>query len=233
MYHPLRATTIEEASIDRNLLVHDNVYLVQLKRPSEELNQMAIPTYNDQLMNAQIRGGRIIRKKDVSLWECCDLFQLVFGSFHLVMNLLWCVLETHRGTMNQVGSLTPLFAVLKKTRLDGEHLDYHTLLSALTQILHGLILNVWQTECDYSSLSDFAKANPTPQDLLDCANRIFEKYTVPGPTMIFGPTNSKAPPLKLDSDSGLPKLTVDVVHNNVALLTRDLLYVAKLIDATL
>ena len=30
-FHPLRASTIEEASIDGNLLVHDDVYLVQLK----------------------------------------------------------------------------------------------------------------------------------------------------------------------------------------------------------
>ncbi|KAH9056765.1 hypothetical protein EDB87DRAFT_1566069 [Lactarius vividus] len=32
IFHPLQASTIEEASIDGNLLVHDNVYLVQLKR---------------------------------------------------------------------------------------------------------------------------------------------------------------------------------------------------------
>ncbi|KAH9169151.1 hypothetical protein EDB89DRAFT_1854773, partial [Lactarius sanguifluus] len=87
---------------------------------------------------------------------------LAFGSFHLAMNLLWCVLETHRGTVKQMGSLTQLFAILEKTRLGGEHPDYHTLLSALTQILHGLVLNAWQIECDYSSLAVFAKAGPTP-----------------------------------------------------------------------
>ena len=31
VFHPLRASTIEEASVDGNLLVHDDVYLVQLK----------------------------------------------------------------------------------------------------------------------------------------------------------------------------------------------------------
>ncbi|KAH8982331.1 hypothetical protein EDB92DRAFT_1771581, partial [Lactarius akahatsu] len=81
------------------------------------------------------------------------------------MNLLWCILKTHQGKQNQTGSLTQLFSILKKAQLGGERLDYHTLLSALRQILHGLILNVWCMECNYSSLADFAKADPTPKDL--------------------------------------------------------------------
>jgi hypothetical protein len=134
-FHPLQASTIEEASIDGNLLVHDNVYLVQLNHSPDDLNNLAIPTFNDQLTNVRIRGGQHLRQKDVSSWERREIFQLGFGSFHLAMNLLWCVLETHRGTLNQTGSLTHLFAVLEKTRLGGEHPDYHTLLSALTQIM--------------------------------------------------------------------------------------------------
>jgi hypothetical protein len=95
------------------------------------------------------------------------------------MNLLWCVLETHRGTLNQMGSLTHFFAVLEKTRLGGEHPDYHTLLAALTQILHGLILNAWLTECNYPLLCDYAKANPMPNDLLLHAHMIIQKYASP------------------------------------------------------
>ncbi|KAH9030516.1 hypothetical protein EDB85DRAFT_1866449 [Lactarius pseudohatsudake] len=182
VFHPLRASTIEEASVDGNLLVHDDVYL------------------------------------DVSNWEHREIFQLGFGSFHLTMNLLWCVLETHRGTLNQMGSLTHLFAVLEKTRLGGEHPDYHTLLAALTQILHGLILNAWRIECDYPSLRDFARAEPTPGDLLDCARRIVEKY-------------ASAPPKDLVSGAESTKPVVDVVHRNIALLTRDLLLIAELVDA--
>jgi hypothetical protein len=231
IFHPLWASTIEEASIDGNLLVHDDVYLVQLKQLPDELNKTAIPTFNDQLTNTWICGGQLIRKKDISSWEHREIFQLAFGCFHLAMNLLWCILETHSGTLNQIGSLTHLFAVLEKTQLGGECPDYHTLLSALTQILHSLILNTWRTECDYTLLSNFAKAGPTPQDLIDCAHRIFDKYAVPGSTTAFKPTNSKAPPIDLDSGAGLPKPPEDTVHNNVALLTRDLLYVAELIDA--
>ncbi|KAH9174559.1 hypothetical protein EDB89DRAFT_1848821 [Lactarius sanguifluus] len=188
VFHPLRASTIEEASVDGNLLVHDDVYLVQLKRTSEDLDKMA----------------------DVSYWETREIFQLGFGSFHLTMNLLWCVLETHRGTLNQMGSLTQLFAVLEKTRLGGEHPDYHTLLAALTQILHGLILNAWRNECDYSSLRDFAKAEPTPGGLLDCARWIAEKYASVEP--VFDPLNPKAPPKDLVSGVESTKPVVDVVH---------------------
>jgi hypothetical protein len=95
------------------------------------------------------------------------------------MNLLWCVLETHQGTLNQTGSLTHFFAVLEKTRLGGKHPDYHTLLAALTQILHSLILNTWLTECNYPSLCDYAKANPMPNDLLLHAHMIIQKYASP------------------------------------------------------
>ncbi|KAF8273932.1 hypothetical protein EI94DRAFT_1794963 [Lactarius quietus] len=231
IFHPLQASTIEEASIGGNLLVHDDVYLVQLKHPLDKLKKMAFPMFNNQLTNAWIQGGQHICKKDVSHWEHHKIFQLAFGSFHLAMNLIWCILETHRGTLKQVGSLTHLFAILKKTRLGGEHLDYHTLLSALMQILHGLILNAWLTECDYLLLSDFATAEPMPQDLLDCAHCIFETYAVPGPSTLFRPTNLKVPPKDLDSGDGLPILPTDVVCNNVTLLTHDLLYVSELVDA--
>jgi len=74
--------------------------------------------------------------------ECRDIFQLAFGTFHLVMNLIWVLLESHRGMVNQVGSLTHFFAILEKTQL-GESILIITLsfLAALMQILDGLILN--------------------------------------------------------------------------------------------
>lgn len=232
VFHPLRASTIEEASIDGNLLVHDDVYTVQLQRSSEDLDMFAIPTLNDQLTNARIRGGQNIRQKDVSPWERREIFQLGFGCFHMVMNLLWCVLETHRGTLNQVGSLTHLFAILEKARLGGEHPDYHTLLSALMQILHGFVLNAWLTECNHSSLADYAKAGPTPQNLLDCAHRIIGKYAVPiSLDSIFEPSSSKVPLKDLRSGLGFQRPVTDIIRNNNALLTRDLLYVTELVNA--
>ncbi|KAH9000233.1 hypothetical protein EDB92DRAFT_1789717 [Lactarius akahatsu] len=195
VFHPLRATTIEEASIDGNLLVHDDVYL-----------------------------------KDVSSWERREVFQLAFGTFHLVMNLLWSVLETHRGSVGQTGSLAFFFAILEKARLGGEHPDYHTLLSALKQILHGLILNAWQMESGYLSLRAFAEANPSPEELLRCAHRIIKKYTVPRSR--FDHIDPKNPPRDLETGTAMPTEVPDTVHNNIVLLTRDLLYVVELVDAT-
>ena len=230
VFHPLRATTIEEASIDGNLLVHDDIYLVQLKRSRDELSDFAIPSFNDQLTNARIRGGQYLRKKDVSAWERREVFQLAFGTFHLVMNLLWSVLETHRGSVNRTGSLAFFFAILEKARLGGEHPDYHTLLSALKQILHGLILNVWQMECGFPSLRDFAEAGPSPDEILQCARRILKKYTMP--QLRIGNLDTKTPPKDLETRSAVPTLTPDTVCNNIVLLTRDLLYVMELVDAT-
>ncbi|KAI9442060.1 hypothetical protein BJY52DRAFT_1194827 [Lactarius psammicola] len=57
---PLRATTIEEATVCGNLLYHDDVYLNQLRRSHEDLSEFAIPTFNDQLTNSRIRSGQIL-----------------------------------------------------------------------------------------------------------------------------------------------------------------------------
>ena len=230
VFHPLWATTIEEASIDGNLLVHDDVYLVQLKRSPDELSDFAIPSFNDQLTNARIRGGQYLRKKDLSAWERREIFQLGFGTFHLVMNLLWSVLEMHRGSVGRIGSLAFFFAVLEKARLGGEHPDYHTLLSAMKQILHGLILNAWQMECGYPSLRDFSEANPSPEDLLRLADRIIKKYAMPQPQTVH--IDPKNPPKDLETGTAMPTQATDTVHNNTTLLTRDLLYVMELVDAT-
>jgi hypothetical protein len=170
------------------------------------------------------------------------------------MNLIWGILENHRGTINQTGSLTYFFAVLEKTRLGGEHPDYHTLLAALTQILHGLILNAWRTECEYPSLDDFAKANPSAENILSIARIILLKYTVP--ELHLSATNPKVPlhDLNMDgnstsectvdleishrddcddiaSESEEVPASTDVAHDNIILLTRDLLYMVELVDA--
>jgi hypothetical protein len=77
------------------LRVHHDIYLVQLKKEDNALDDNAIPCINDQLTNARIRGGQILRKMDVSPWERREIFQLAFGAFHLTMNLIWGLLHTH------------------------------------------------------------------------------------------------------------------------------------------
>ena len=120
-FYPLRATTIEEVSVGSNLAVHNDVYTVQLDMDLENLNTKAIPCINDQLTNAQIHGAQDQRCKDVSAWERCELFQLAFGVFHLVMNLIWSILSVHCGTIQQAGSLAYFFSIMEKTRLGSDH----------------------------------------------------------------------------------------------------------------
>jgi hypothetical protein len=115
MCFPLRASTIEEASITGNLLVHDNIYLVQLKCNPHDLNTFSIPAINDQLTNAHIHSAQSMRNQDLTAWTHREIFQLAFGVFHLTMNLIWALLHMHRGTINQDGSLSHFFAVLEKS----------------------------------------------------------------------------------------------------------------------
>ena len=238
-YYCLRASTIEEASVQGDILVHDNIYCIQLKLDVDDpiINIQAIPTINDQLTNARIRGAQAMRAQDVSFWEQRRIFQISFGVFHLVMNLIWALLQSHRGTTNDLGSLSFFFLILEKTRLGGEHPDYHTLLSSLMQIIDGLLLNAWQTEC--GSLDEYAKSKPGPDEILQSAHIILNKYAVPECKQVFvhPPKEQKDISSTLNRDPGLT-LTLspdaekpDTVHANVVLLTRDLLYVAELISA--
>ena len=145
-------------------MVHEDAYLVQLKREADDLAKYAIPSINDQSTNACICGGQVLRIHDCDPWARHDIFQLGFGLFHLCMNLIWTLLHVHRGSLRQTGSLTYFFALMEKARLGADHPDYHTLLAALTQVLEGVILAAWLDEL--GNLADFAKTNPSAQDLL-------------------------------------------------------------------
>ncbi|KAJ7735351.1 hypothetical protein B0H16DRAFT_1327137 [Mycena metata] len=157
---PARASTIEEATTRGNLLFHDEIYINQLRRTPESLSKYAIPGFHDQLTNAQI-------------------FQLGFGLFHLCLNLVWGILHVHRGSINELGSLTYFFALIEKVRLGNEQPDYHSLLAALTQVAHGLLFNAWLKECGFPSLETFAQSKPTPETLRIIAARILTNYATP------------------------------------------------------
>ncbi|KAF8895085.1 hypothetical protein BD779DRAFT_1608810 [Infundibulicybe gibba] len=161
-YYPLRVSTIEEASVNGNILVQDDIYLVQLERKPEQLDKYAIPCLADQLTCA--------RRK---------IFQPSFGAFHMLMNLLWGLLHIHRGTEDQLGSLSYFFQILEKVRLGGEHPDFHTLLAALSQIFDGLILNCWITVCGFATLDAFGSSNPTTSCLLSLAEQILVEHATP------------------------------------------------------
>ncbi|KAF8239242.1 hypothetical protein L208DRAFT_1475704 [Tricholoma matsutake] len=117
-FFPLRVSTIEEASVKGNLLIHDDIYLVQLKHDLADLNDLAIPTIHDQLTNTHNHGAQAMHKKDLTPWTRREIFQLGFRVFHLIMNLIWALLHTYQGTLSQLGSLSHLFAVLEKVQLN-------------------------------------------------------------------------------------------------------------------
>ena len=245
---PLRATTIEEATVTGNLLYHDDIYTNQLGRTHEDLCEYAIPSFNDQLTNSRIRSGQILRARDINPWTRREVLQLGFGLFHLCLNLLWALLHVHRGSLEQTGSLTYFFALIEKTCLKAEHPDYHTLLSALMQILDGILLNAWRHESGHSNLGQFASTKPLPEDLLNMAGDIIARHATP---MEMPSTLNKKSPVddddesdESDSDSSstggfptcVPAVSIsdpdrDRVHQNTRLLSRDLLYTAELIRA--
>lgn len=254
-FYPLRCATIGEATITGNLLVHDDVYIAQLKRRPEDLCAMAIPAPNDQLTNARIRGAQELRKQDLTPWSRREVFQIGFGPFHFIMNLIWALLNVYRGSLNDVGSLTHLFAVIDKVRLGGEKPDYHTLLAALTQILEGLIINAWREECasdGFETLEIFAASEPTAEQLLQYSETIIQKYATPNETVNPVKWRSKKKALtntatrillgidpiedfggeQPEHASDDEESSVDTVHENTVKLTCDLLRMIELVDAT-
>lgn len=67
-----------------------------------------------------------------------------------------------------------------------------------------------------------AKANPSPDVLLQCAHIFFNKYTVPQPQSAH--MDAKVPPKDLETRKTKPTQAPDTVYNNTMLLTHDLLY---------
>ncbi|KAJ7892360.1 hypothetical protein B0H14DRAFT_3688546 [Mycena olivaceomarginata] len=201
-----QASTIEEATVRGNLQYHDELYVTQLKRTPEEMSKYAIPSFNDQLTNARIRGAQLLRSKDVNAWERRD-----------------------------------------KKRLSNDQPDYHSLLAALTQILHGL-LNAWSRECGFSSFKLFADSKPNPATLRDIASRIVNNYATPMAEFDFSesPKDPAADEESLDSETDgevefpspshsspapAENANDDVAYHNTRLLTRDLLMVVVLVRA--
>ncbi|KAJ7830476.1 hypothetical protein B0H13DRAFT_2371987 [Mycena leptocephala] len=247
---PVRASTTEEATTRGNLQFHDEVYIDQLKRDPESLSKYAIPGFHDQLTNARIRSGQLLRVKDVSAWERREIFQLGFGLFHLCLNLVWAILHVHRGSVNEEGSLSYFFLLMEKARLGNDQPDYHTLLAALMQVLDGLLLDAWMRECGFPTLRSFAESKPTPEKLREIAARILTDYATPmtdatttsDPDIIASDDESTDSASSSDSSSEdspapAPPLATsinpkdDIAYHNIRLLTRDLLMVAVLVRA--
>ena len=221
--YPLRATTIDESTITAQPKVLQNAYVEQLHMEHKNLEDQGVPSYNDQYTNAKFRAAQAVRSDDVNNFTRLRVWQLGFGLFHLCLNLIWALLHVHRGSITQLGSLSHLFATMDKTRLGAQHPDYHTLLAALTQILHGIILNAWRRDCGFPSLAAFAASKPTAEQLLAKAQEILLEHAVP-----MQDSNAEE---NLDENSSLKDSSADVARQNLLLLTHDLLYVVELVRA--
>jgi len=230
--YPLKVNTVDESSIEGQPKVLDNVYIEQMKMTHEDLNDSARPLFGDQHTNARVRGAKALRLEDINNFTKLKVWQLGFGLFHLCLNLIWALLHVHRGSISQFGSLSHWFVVLDKARLGSQHPDYHTLLAALTQILHGIILNAWRDECGHPSLASFAESNPTPEQLLNIAQEILLKHTVPMEEVDPADDNSDDDLEAADeSATPPPNPNNDILRQNIVLLTHDLVYVIELIHA--
>ncbi|KAG6875536.1 hypothetical protein C0992_003452 [Termitomyces sp. T32_za158] len=121
---------------------------------------------------------------------------------------------------------------MEKVRLGSEHLDFHALLSALTQILEGLILNAWHCKRGHQTLGDFTTSNPTDEKILEIAQLIIEKYATPMES--FEPCEKKKVNRDTTAQDNGPNISedeynvantettvksTDAVHENVVRLT--------------
>ena len=167
--------------------------------------------------------------KDINPFTQLQFLQLGFGLFHLCMNLIWALLHVHWGSLHQVGSLMYFFSVLDQTWLGYEHPDYHTLMSTLFQILHGVILNAWRVKCGYPTLAAFASSSPSTDELLRITDLIIQNHALM-PHQRPKPRPRK-PTAMNTLDESAESVLADVACCNLCLLTHDLLYVFKLTEA--
>ncbi|KAF8162317.1 hypothetical protein K438DRAFT_1618478, partial [Mycena galopus ATCC 62051] len=171
----LRTTKLDEGSSEGSIQVNDNIYLDQLQFAIHDLDNTAVPSYNDQKTNALIRSARLLRIGDLSAILRMDHYQLAPGAFHVELNLSWLLLKIHRGNGADLGSLQYFIGLLAKVRLGSAQPDFETLVSLLMQVLAGAMLHYWEVECGIT-LKEFAKSKPSPTKLLDISTRIFNKY---------------------------------------------------------
>ncbi|KAJ7480421.1 hypothetical protein B0H11DRAFT_2274876 [Mycena galericulata] len=171
----LRTTTLDEGSTEGSTLVNENIYLDQLDFDLHDLDNIAIPSYNDQKTNALSRSAQLLRMDDLSAILRLEQLQPAPGAFHTELNLSWMLLKVHRGDGADLGSLQYFIGLLTKVRLGSDHPDFETLISLLTQVLTGAMLHYWEIETGMS-ITQLVNSKPTASRLLEIAGTIFHKY---------------------------------------------------------
>ncbi|KAJ7891051.1 hypothetical protein B0H13DRAFT_2530311 [Mycena leptocephala] len=179
--HVLRTTTREEGSTAGTTQLSDETYLTQLEYDEHALDNIAVPSYNDQKTNALIRSAQLLRMGDMSVILRLQHYQLAPGLFHVELNLAWLILKIHRGNVPDLGSLQYFIGLLAKTRLGSAQPDFKTMVSLFMQVLTGAVQHFFKIETGMSR-NQFVKTKPTASKLLEMAERVFRKYASdPGP----------------------------------------------------
>lgn len=212
-FYLLRASTIDEATVEGNIMVMEDFFGNQLAMTDEQIERIAkyaIPVLVDQLTTSRRRTAFLQRAGDINAYYTLLCFIIVFGPFHLVLNLVWCLLKIHRHRFTQIGSLAYFFNVLDKKRLKTENPDFKTLLNSLMQILDGVLLAAWELELKERNLGtpeEFAASEKlTPELINEISRDVLKKYATAA------------------SDYNQ---VVDIQHENLRLLIRDLLVVRE------
>ncbi len=210
--YPLKITTISEATIAGNIKVIDNIHITQLRLSHTSLANRCILSINDQSTNSHLRSAQALRAQDVNPFTRLQCLQLGIGLFHLCLNLVWALLNVHRGYLDRLGSLAYWFVILKKKRLGSPHPDYHTLLVTMRQVLDGLLLDCWRIQSGCIDLTIFLESKPSAEVLTSIAETILLNHAMP-------------------NSSSMPSSPGDYIHSNVRLLIHDLLYVMEVTRA--
>ena len=192
----------DEAKTSGVLSFIETLYLEIFKLSEEILENLAIPTVNDQLTNSRVRTSQIERRDDESAFLRMDNFQIGVGFFHVLMNLLWQIRSNHKGSDEVPGSLSFWWQLLGTKRVGNDRPDYYTLRTFLYDVLYANILHCWSKKTGYARLEDFAEKKPSPEELMSIAREIVDEYA---------------------SDKALES-SDDNLLNNAILLNRDLLF---------
>ncbi|EIW80149.1 hypothetical protein CONPUDRAFT_42305, partial [Coniophora puteana RWD-64-598 SS2] len=115
------------------------------------------------------------RLEDTCALNRIENIQLGIGLFHLLMNFAWMILSTHRGAIEQAGSLAWYIGRLGLSRLGNSKPDYQTLVDLFTVVLQANVLVYWELTTG-KSLDELSKEKPTAAQLLDLARQMHAKY---------------------------------------------------------
>ena len=232
---PLAVVYIDCSSIQGTIDAFENGQFEQLKHTVDSLCDTAVPMFNDQATNSNIRAIQEIRERDMNAVLRFRIYEVGIGFFHVELNLVWTILVIHRGDENDTGSLSYYIRLLRKKRLGGKHPNFYALVSMFRDILDGYMLYCWSTITSSEDkdtprsplhwLDNFLNQNPSSGDIKAKANMILMRHlTAEGkPTKVnYGSNQAAQDHQEVESEATSDEAHDSILVNN-KLLIRDLL----------